>query len=98
MKELQKKYNFIDTEKKWQKYWLDNKIYSFDEKDNDINNIYSIDTPPPHVSGVLHMGHIFGYSQMDIIARFQRISGKNVLKSISTKSICCSVIVCKTKS
>ena len=78
MKELQKKYNFIDTEKKWQKYWLDNKIYSFDEKDNDINNIYSIDTPPPHVSGVLHMGHIFGYSQMDIIARFQRISGKNV--------------------
>lgn len=78
MRELQKKYNFIDTEKKWQKYWLDNKIYDFDEKDNNTSNIYSIDTPPPHVSGVLHMGHIFGYSQMDIIARFQRISGKNV--------------------
>ena len=78
MRELQKKYNFIDTEKKWQKYWLDNKIHDFDEKDNNTSNIYSIDTPPPHVSGVLHMGHIFGYSQMDIIARFQRISGKNV--------------------
>ncbi len=78
MKELQKKYNFLETEKKWQEYWQKNKIFSFDKNDNDVKNIYSIDTPPPHVSGVLHMGHVFGYSQMDIIARFQRMNGKNV--------------------
>lgn len=78
MKDLQKKYNFLDTEKKWQEYWQKNKIFSFNKDDNNLENIYSIDTPPPHVSGVLHMGHVFGYSQMDIIARFQRMNGKNV--------------------
>lgn len=78
MKELQKKYNFLDTEKKWQEYWQKNRIFSFSKDDDGVENIYSIDTPPPHVSGVLHMGHVFGYSQMDIIARFQRMSGKNV--------------------
>lgn len=75
---LQKKYNFEETEKKWHKYWQDNKIFKFDWSDTNRENIYSIDTPPPHVSGVLHMGHVFGYSQMDIIARFQRMQGKNV--------------------
>lgn len=78
MKELQKKYNFLDTERKWQEYWQKNRIFSFSRDNDGVENIYSIDTPPPHVSGVLHMGHVFGYSQMDIIARFQRMSGKNV--------------------
>lgn len=79
MKKLEKKYNFAEVEKKWQKYWQDNNIFKFDWNDiKDRNKIYAIDTPPPHVSGALHMGHIFGYSQMDVIARFQRMLGKNV--------------------
>lgn len=78
MKELDKKYNFKEVEAKWQKYWQDKKIFSFDWNDTKRNNIYSIDTPPPHVSGSLHMGHIFGYSQMDTVARFWRMFGKNV--------------------
>ena len=79
MTKLSKKYNFKECEEKWQKYWQENNIFKFDWNDiKDKNKIFSIDTPPPHVSGSLHMGHIFGYSQMDIIARFQRMKGKNV--------------------
>ena len=80
MKNLEKKYNFKEVEKKWQKYWQDNNIYGFNWENN--NNIFSIDTPPPTVSGTLHMGHIFSYSQSDFIARFQRMSGKNVFYPI----------------
>ena len=40
--------------------------------------MYAIDTPPPTVSGSLHVGHIFSYTQTDILARFQRMNGKNV--------------------
>ena len=82
MKKLDKKYNFKEVEKKWQKYWQDNNIYNFDWKDADVNNVFSIDTPPPTVSGTLHMGHIFSYSQGDFIARYQRMSGKNVFYPI----------------
>ncbi len=82
MKELAKKYNFKEAEKKWQEYWQENKIFAFNWQDKNRENIYSIDTPPPHVSGSLHMGHIFSYTQMDIIARFQRMIGKNVFYPI----------------
>lgn len=78
MTKLNKKYIFAESEKKWQDYWQEAKIFKFDWNDAKRENIYSIDTPPPHVSGALHMGHIFGYSQMDTIARFQRMFGKNV--------------------
>ncbi|HSQ97736.1 MAG TPA: valine--tRNA ligase [Rickettsiales bacterium] len=78
MTKLNKKYIFAESEKKWQEYWQEAKIFQFNWNDTKRENIYSIDTPPPHVSGALHMGHIFGYSQMDTIARFQRMSGKNV--------------------
>jgi valyl-tRNA synthetase len=76
MKELDKRYDFQNCEKKWQEYWQNNKIFHFDWSDR--KDIFSIDTPPPSVSGVLHMGHIFGYTQMDAIARMQRMAGKNV--------------------
>lgn len=78
MKDLQKKYNTKETEEKWQKYWKDNNIFKFNWKDTKRENIFSIDTPPPTVSGVLHMGHIFSYSQADFIARYWRMRGKNV--------------------
>ena len=72
---LDKKYNFKDKEIKWMNYWNDNNIYKF-EPDN--REIYSIDTPPPTVNGKIHIGHIFSYSQAEMIARYKRIRGYNV--------------------
>lgn len=73
---LSKKYNSFETEKKWQEYWQENNIYKYDF--NSDKETFSIDTPPPTISGSLHIGHIFSYTQAEIIARFQRMQGKNV--------------------
>lgn len=73
---LSKKYNSFETENKWQEYWQQNNIYRYDFN-SDIEK-FSIDTPPPTISGSLHIGHIFSYTQAEIIARFQRMQGKNV--------------------
>ena len=64
-------------EEKWAKTWDENCVYSFD-RTADRANIYSIDTPPPTVSGSLHVGHVFSYTHTDVVARFQRMSGKEV--------------------
>lgn len=73
---LSKKYNSTESEKKWQEYWKDLNIYKYDFESE--KETFSIDTPPPTVSGSLHIGHIFSYTQAEIIARFQRMQGKNV--------------------
>lgn len=77
MKSFPSKYIHSEVETKWQKFWQDNQIYSWNHEDKREDS-FVIDTPPPTVSGVLHMGHIFSYTQADIIARFQRMKGKNV--------------------
>ena len=51
--------------------------YAFD-RTQPRENVYSIDTPPPTVSGSLHVGHVFSYTHTDLIARFQRMRGKSV--------------------
>lgn len=73
---LDKKYNFQEKDAKWQKFWQDEGVYKFDPKSN--KPTFSIDTPPPTVSGKLHIGHISGFTQADMIARFQRMQGKNL--------------------
>ena len=75
IKMLDKKYDFKDKEIKWINYWKDNSIYEFKP---DEREIYSIDTPPPTVNGKIHIGHIFSYSQAEMIARYKRIRGYNV--------------------
>ena len=77
MSNLPDKYNPQTTEKKWQKYWRENQTYKW-EKDLPRSQTFVIDTPPPTVSGLLHMGHIFSYTQADFVARYQRMSGKTV--------------------
>ena len=72
---LDKKYNSLEKEEKWLNYWKENKIYEFKP---DQRKVYSIDTPPPTVNGKIHIGHIFSYSQAEMIARYKRISGYNV--------------------
>ena len=77
MTNLDKNYSAAEKEKFWQDYWRQNKTYQFDQSQDRSQN-FVIDTPPPTVSGVLHMGHIFSYTQADFIARFMRMQGKNV--------------------
>lgn len=72
---LDKKYNFLEKEEKWLNYWKENQTYKFKR---DGREVYSIDTPPPTVSGNIHIGHIFSYSQTEMIARYKRLRGYNV--------------------
>jgi valyl-tRNA synthetase len=64
-------------EQKWTARWQDDKTYAFD-RDRPRADVYAIDTPPPTVSGSLHVGHVFSYTHTDVIARYQRMRGKNV--------------------
>ena len=64
-------------EQKWMQKWDEDGVYRFD-RSKDRAAVYSIDTPPPTVSGSLHVGHVFSYTHTDIIARFQRMRGKGV--------------------
>ncbi|MFM8212263.1 MAG: valine--tRNA ligase [Actinomycetes bacterium] len=68
-------------EEKWGNSWVSNNTYAFD-KNCDKNSVYAIDTPPPTVSGSLHVGHVFSYTHTDLIARYQRMIGKNVFYPI----------------
>lgn len=77
MKTLPQTYQHQDAEKKWQHYWAEKEVYAWDES-QPRDNSFVIDTPPPTVSGLLHMGHIFSYTQADFVARYQRMKGKTV--------------------
>lgn len=76
-KTLPNKYDAQIREKFWQNYWNEKKIFSW-KNDLPKEQTFVIDTPPPTVSGLLHMGHVFSYTQADFVARFQRMSGKDV--------------------
>ncbi|MCW2586786.1 MAG: tRNA synthetase valyl/leucyl anticodon-binding protein [Frankiales bacterium] len=62
-------------EAKWDGVWAEQQTYAFD-RTAERTDVYAIDTPPPTVSGSLHMGSVFGYAQTDSIARYQRMLGK----------------------
>src|SRR5262245_33468389 len=64
-------------EGKWAPRWESEGVYRFDPH-QPRNTVYAIDTPPPTVSGSLHVGHVFSYTHTDLIARFQRMRGKAV--------------------
>ena len=64
-------------EARWSAVWEDNGTYRFD-RSHERGEIFSIDTPPPTVSGSLHMGSAFGYVQTDSLARYQRMRGRHV--------------------
>ncbi len=66
-------------EAKWTAKWEADGTYRFEPGDRPRDQIYSIDTPPPTVSGSLHVGHVFSYTHTDVIARYQRMRGKAVL-------------------
>jgi len=64
-------------EDKWAAVWEAHGSYRFD-RTAERADVYSIDTPPPTVSGSLHVGHVFSYTHTDVVARFQRMRGKAV--------------------
>ncbi|NBX71194.1 MAG: valine--tRNA ligase, partial [Actinobacteria bacterium] len=64
-------------EQKWLTSWDDAGTYSFDRTATRAD-VFSIDTPPPTVSGSLHVGHVFSYTHTDCVARYQRMTGKKV--------------------
>ena len=72
-------------EAKWGAAWEADGTYLFDRAaalaaagDEAASGVFSIDTPPPTASGSLHIGHVFSYTHMDLIARYQRMRGKNI--------------------
>jgi valyl-tRNA synthetase len=64
-------------EERWIKTWESESTYHFD-REKTRESVYSIDTPPPTVSGELHIGHVFSYTHTDITARYWRMRGKDV--------------------
>ena len=77
------KYNANERELYWKKYWEENNTYAFD-RDAKSEDVYSIDTPPPTVSGRMHIGHSYSYTHFDFIARYHRMKGKTVFFPFGT--------------
>jgi valyl-tRNA synthetase len=73
---LARKYHHQQVEEKLNALWAERGTYRFDAKSE--REVYTIDTPPPTISGHLHMGHVYSYSHIDFVARFQRMAGKEV--------------------
>ncbi|CAN5256676.1 valine--tRNA ligase [soil metagenome] len=65
-------------EDKWSPAWEANGTYRFDRDSATRENIFSVDTPPPTASGSLHIGHVFSYTHMDLVTRFQRMRGRDI--------------------
>ncbi|MCD0451972.1 valine--tRNA ligase [Actinocorallia sp. API 0066] len=68
-------------EDKWVAVWAREGVYAFD-RTRERADVYAIDTPPPTVSGSLHIGHVFSYTHTDAVARYQRMRGRSVFYPI----------------
>src|SRR3954453_10599201 len=64
-------------DERWSATWEADATYRFD-RSRSRDEVFSIDTPPPTVSGSLHVGHVFSYTHTDLIARYQRMAGREV--------------------
>ncbi|MBI4620679.1 MAG: valine--tRNA ligase [Desulfobacterales bacterium] len=74
---LEKGYDPAKVEDKWSGYWINNSFFKADV--NDLRKTFSVVIPPPNVTGSLHMGHALNNTLQDILARFKRMDGFNVL-------------------
>ena len=77
MREIPKKYDHKAAEASWRERWEDWGIHRWDSSKG-RDETFVVDTPPPTVSGSLHVGHVFSYTHQDLIARYQRMRGKNI--------------------
>jgi valyl-tRNA synthetase len=77
MAEIPKKYDHLAVEEKWRQRWEEGGIYRWDPT-LPRDQTFVVDTPPPTVSGSLHVGHVFSYTHTDLLVRYQRMIGKNI--------------------
>jgi valyl-tRNA synthetase len=75
--EIPKKYKHLEIEDKWRQQWDEWGIYKWDPS-LPRDQTFVVDTPPPTVSGSLHVGHVFSYTHEDLLVRYQRMIGKNI--------------------
>ncbi|MCL4508676.1 MAG: class I tRNA ligase family protein, partial [Chloroflexi bacterium] len=73
---LEGKYDFRSVEARWIDEWSARGTYQFNVRN--VDRVFSVDTPPPTVSGQIHIGHVFSYTHADVIARFHRMRGAEV--------------------
>jgi valyl-tRNA synthetase len=74
---LEKAYEPHEVEKRWYQYWEEQDLFAAKEKSS--QKAYSIVIPPPNVTGVLHMGHALNNTLQDVLCRYRRLRGDNVL-------------------
>ena len=72
-------YNFSAIEKKWQRYWVERKTFKTDTSDKSKTKFYCLDMFPYPSGAGLHVGHPEGYTATDILCRYKRMKGFNVL-------------------
>ncbi|HTO53734.1 MAG TPA: valine--tRNA ligase [Myxococcota bacterium] len=77
MSEIPQSYDSTEAESRWAARWARDGVYRWDPT-RSREDSFVIDTPPPTVSGSLHIGHVFSYVHADLIARYQRMRGKNL--------------------
>ncbi len=75
--ELPTRYDASSVEQKWYARWEDAGLFGPDP--NSTAEPYVITIPPPNITGALHMGHVLCYSIQDLLGRYQRLKGRNVL-------------------
>ena len=73
---LTQSYDASISEPKWAKFWEKEQLFKFNS--NSKKPIFSVDTPPPTISGLIHVGHAFSYSQAEFVVRFKRMKGFEV--------------------
>ena len=73
---LESKYDHKKVEERIRRFWEAENIYAFNRDSG--KEIFSIDTPPPTISGFIHLGHIYSYTQADFIARYKRMRNYEV--------------------
>jgi valyl-tRNA synthetase len=72
-------YDWKGVEPNWQQWWLDDKIFEFDQSHDAVGLPYLVDNPPRYASGALHVGHAVHYAHIDMAARYKRMAGYNVM-------------------
>ncbi|TFF89821.1 MAG: valine--tRNA ligase, partial [Promethearchaeota archaeon] len=73
---MKRRFKHSEVEEKWNTYWKEEGINKFNIDKG--GKIFSIDTPPPFVSGTLHLGHVLNHSWIDFVARYHKMTGDNV--------------------
>jgi valyl-tRNA synthetase len=77
LKQFDKGYEPHEVEKRWYEYWQNEQLFA--AREQSAQAAYSIVIPPPNVTGVLHMGHALNNTMQDIMCRYRRLCGDNVL-------------------